>query len=688
MPATIRVGILGTASIARRRMLPAFAASPDFAVAAVASRDPDRAAGVARTYGCDAVHGYQALLDRTDVDAVYLPLPTAMHAGWAEAALRAGKHVLVEKPAAEDAAKVAALLRLARDKGLALRENVLFVHHGQHSAVRDLMAGGAVGELRAFHATFTVPAPPATDIRHDAALGGGALADVGVYPVRAALHLLGPELEVAGATLRVPPGSDVETGGAALLTTSAGVTVQLSFGMDHDYRSGYEVHGSTGRITVRHAFTPPAGHRPDVLLTRGAGSAEAINLPAEDQVAAAVSAFAAAVRGRAAPDDALAHQARLLDEIRRAAHPAAAQTAQHRRARRGATTAMPHEPAEMPPSARLLQLATAGWMAQAVCAAAELGVADELATSPRPVSELAAAVDADADALYRLMSACADVGVFTESPGRVFALTEVGQSLRTDGPASMRHFVRWTGLAAERSAWTGLATSVRTGRSSFADAHGSTVWEYLARDATVAGIFDQAMTEVSAQVIGPVVAAYDFSAFGTVVDVGGGQGGLLAAVLAANPGVRGILYDRPEVVAGAGHRFKEAGVSDRCELRGGDFFAGVPAGGDAYLLSNILHDWDDEYSLRILGHCRDAMAAGGRVLLVEAVLPEDGGASPTVKFMDLDMLVVCDGRQRSASAFRDLFARAGLTLGRVVPGGLCSVVEAFRSEPAKETPSC
>jgi hypothetical protein len=129
-------------------------------------------------------------------------------------------------------------------------------------------------------------------------------------------------------------------------------------------------------------------------------------------------------------------------------------------------------------------------------------------------------------------------------------------------------------------------------------------------------------------------------------------------------------------------------VAERCELRGGDFFAGVPAGGNAYLLSNILHDWDDEHCLRILRNCRNAMAPGGRVLLVEAVLPEDGGPSPTVKFMDLDMLVVCDGRQRSASAFRDLFARAGLRPGRVVPGGLCSVVEALHDEPAKETASC
>jgi hypothetical protein len=140
-----------------------------------------------------------------------------------------------------------------------------------------------------------------------------------------------------------------------------------------------------------------------------------------------------------------------------------------------------------------------------------------------------------------------------------------------------------------------------------------------------------------------------------------------------------VLYDQPEVIAGAGQSLREAGVSERCELRGGNFFDSVPTGGDAYLLSNIIHDWDDERSAHILANCRDAMAEGGRILLVEAVMPDDGAPAPTVKLMDLNMLVLCDGRQRTEAEFDEVFQGIGLKLSRIVPGGLCSVIEAVRA---------
>jgi O-methyltransferase domain/Dimerisation domain len=349
------------------------------------------------------------------------------------------------------------------------------------------------------------------------------------------------------------------------------------------------------------------------------------------------------------------------------------------------------KPAGMPPPVRILQLATAGWLSQAVSAAAALGIADELADGPRPLDHLAKAVEADPPALYRLLRVCAQAGLFAEFDGQVFALTETGSALRADGPGSMRHFAMWTGLAAERHTWTELMRSVRTGAPAFAAVHGQEVFAYMGTHPEVLAVFDKAMTEASDQIIAPIVAAYDFSPFAAIVDVGGGHGALLAAVLAASPSARGVLFDQPGVVAAAATGpLAAAGVAGRAETAGGDFFASVPSGGDAYLLSNIIHDWDDEPAVRILGNCREAMADGGRVLLVEALLPErpgrasgyaagGSGAPPLmVSLMDLDMLVLNGGRQRTAGEFGVLLGRAGLRLSRVVPGGFCSVIEAVR----------
>jgi predicted dehydrogenase len=319
----VRIGVLGCADIARRRMLPAMAASPGAEVAAVASRDPDKAAELAARFGCRPVHGYAALIEMPGIDAVYIPLPAAMHADWTEAALRAGKHVLAEKPVSTDPRRTSGLLRLARANGLALMENVMFVHHRQHATARRLVADGAIGELRSFHAAFAVPELPAGNIRYARALGGGALWDTGVYPVRAALHFLGPSLSVAGAVLAGRPGREVATSGAALLQAPSGVGAQLTFGLEHAYRSRYTLWGSTGRVTVDHAFTPPADHVP-VLRLEGRPATEEIRLEPDDQVANTVAAFVAAVRAGASPaSQATIRQAELLDQIARLARPGA-----------------------------------------------------------------------------------------------------------------------------------------------------------------------------------------------------------------------------------------------------------------------------------------------------------------------------------------------------------------------------
>ncbi|MFI2778841.1 Gfo/Idh/MocA family protein [Streptomyces sp. ALB3] len=312
----LRIGVLGCAGIARRRMLPAFRACPGTELVAVASRDLPRARETAAEAGCEAVHGYAELLSRTDVDAVYVPLPAALHEQWVRAALEAGKHVLGEKPLTTDPEATAGLAALAAASGLALRENVMFVHHTQHAAVRRLVADGAIGQIRAFRAAFTVPRLPDGDIRYDPELGGGALWDTGVYPVRAALHFLGGALEVVGAVLgHDGHGAAVDTAGAALLQDTTGVGAQLVFGLDHAYRSQYEILGSAGALTVDRAFTPPAGDPPRVLLERG-GSVTRIDLPPDDQVLRTVTDFAAAARDGAAADSMMLRQADLLDRIR------------------------------------------------------------------------------------------------------------------------------------------------------------------------------------------------------------------------------------------------------------------------------------------------------------------------------------------------------------------------------------
>ncbi|GAA0896673.1 MULTISPECIES: Gfo/Idh/MocA family protein [Streptomyces violaceusniger group] len=315
----LRIGVLGCAGIARRRMLPAFRACPGTELVAVASRNHRRARETASEAGCEAVHGYAELLSRPDVDAVYVPLPAALHERWIRAALEAGKHVLGEKPLTTDPAATTGLAELAAASGLALRENVMFVHHAQHAAVRHLVADGAIGEVRAFRAAFTVPRLPNGDIRYDPELGGGALWDTGVYPVRAALHFLGEDLEVVGATLtRGGPGLAVDTAGATLLRDAAGAGAHLTFGLEHAYRSEYEIWGSTGALMVDRAFTPPAGMPPRVRLQRGDEVTD-LDLPADDQVLRAVAYFADAARTGAALEPAALHQADLLDRIRRSA---------------------------------------------------------------------------------------------------------------------------------------------------------------------------------------------------------------------------------------------------------------------------------------------------------------------------------------------------------------------------------
>ncbi|WP_307869211.1 methyltransferase [Nocardiopsis sp. B62] len=331
------------------------------------------------------------------------------------------------------------------------------------------------------------------------------------------------------------------------------------------------------------------------------------------------------------------------------------------------------------PAVHLFELITSSWVAAAVSAAAELGVADAMSGEPTHVDEIAKLVEADTDALHRLLRACADLGVVEEHPGRNYALTELGRALRSDAPDSMRGFARWLGSPAERSTMAHLADAVRVGGPVFEAVHGVPVWDYMRANPNSASVFDQGMTDISSQLTRSLVDEYDFADSECLVDVGGGRGRLLSLILTANPHLRGVLYDRPEVVSQLDPALGREGVAERCRVESGSFLDSVPAGGDTYLLASVIHNWNDADTVRILTHCRTAMTAEGRVLLAEVLVPERPEPARTAKFMDLSMLVHCDGKQRTRSEFAEVAERSGLRLNRVVPGLGVSVVELVRA---------
>jgi O-methyltransferase/methyltransferase family protein len=314
----------------------------------------------------------------------------------------------------------------------------------------------------------------------------------------------------------------------------------------------------------------------------------------------------------------------------------------------------------------LRRLINAYQVTQALHVAAVLGIADLLAGGGRTSDELAAATDAHPDTLYLLLRALASVGVFREEDDRRFTLTELGEDLRSDVPGSLAGWAAFVGRPASWEAWGALLHSVRTGENAYANVHGAGVWEHRSRHPEEQAAFDRAMTALTGHVNRSLLDAYDFGRFGTVVDVGGSHGTLLAALLAEHPDMRGVLFDQPQVVAAAEDALRAAGVADRCDAVGGSFFDGVPTDGDAYVLKSILHDWEDDAAAAILRRCRAAMSDSAVVLVVERLLGPPN-TSPGPKFSDLTMLVAPGGRERSEEEFAALFADAGLRLAAVVP---------------------
>jgi hypothetical protein len=318
------------------------------------------------------------------------------------------------------------------------------------------------------------------------------------------------------------------------------------------------------------------------------------------------------------------------------------------------------------PAARLGAMIGGARATQLVYVAAKLGIADLLKDGPKGSDELARAVLAHPGTLNRVLRALTALGVFAETEDGRFELTPLAEPLQSDVTGSMRDFAIMYGEDWFWRPYGALLHSVRTGETPFEHVHGEGVFEYLDREPEAARVFNDAMTSLSGPHAATVVAAYDFSGISKIVDLGGGHGSLIAAILKANPNMRGVLYDRPSVVAGARDLLNAEGVAHRCELVAGDFFQSVPAGGDAYILKWIIHDFQDDRSVEILKNCRRAMADVGKLLLVERVVPR-GKDGRSEKLADITMLAIPGGLERTEAQFSSLLRAAGFRLVRIVP---------------------
>lgn len=310
-------------------------------------------------------------------------------------------------------------------------------------------------------------------------------------------------------------------------------------------------------------------------------------------------------------------------------------------------------------SGDLLRLLDGFRVTQAIYSACELGIPGLLGDDERAADDLAEASGADPSALYRLLRALASLGVLHESEGRRFSLTPLGRPLRSDVQGSLHGWASLMGRDHLWRSWGNLANAVRVGENSFRMLHGMNVFEWRAERPEESAVFDEAMMALTAAANAAILDAYDFGRFPAIVDVGGGNGTLLASILAAHPASHGVLFDQEHVVSGAPPVLGAAGVLDRCEIVAGSFFESVPAGRDAYVLKSIIHDWEDPESIAILSVCRRAMGPDSVVLLVERDL---GGANenPAAKLSDLNMFVMPGGRERTQEEYAELFAQAGL----------------------------
>lgn len=335
---------------------------------------------------------------------------------------------------------------------------------------------------------------------------------------------------------------------------------------------------------------------------------------------------------------------------------------------------------ETPPDLALFQMMYGFMPSRLVYVAARLGLADHIHEGESTSPGLARRVGADEHALRRVMRGLVNIGVLVEDEGGRFGLTPIGEFLRSDVPNSLRDLAILSGEEFY-PAWGALLNTVRSGQTAFDSAFGTGFFRHLEQHPEAGERFNNFMVALTTDTAAAALEAYDFSAFRRVVDVGGGYGPLLAAILKANPQAEGVLFDTETITEGARRYLEGEGLLERCEIVAGDFFEAVPAGGGLYVLSQVLHDWDDEHGLRILKSCREAMPAGGTLLVLEAIMPERVSEPAGVVDSDLIMLAMTGGRERTEAEYRVLLAASGFRLVRIVPtqSPTC-VIEAVRVE--------
>lgn len=333
----------------------------------------------------------------------------------------------------------------------------------------------------------------------------------------------------------------------------------------------------------------------------------------------------------------------------------------------------------LPPNVAVFQIASSAVAAQALWVVAELGVADHVFDEATPVETLAQMTGADADALYRVLRFLASIGIFRELEERRFGHTDMSAALRADHPSRSRAAVR---MIASPPIWAALGQfmhAVKTGETAWLKAHGQGLFPFLAQHPDDSAVFNDAMIGIHGGEPPAVAAAYDFSKLQTLVDVGGGTGNLIINILRRHSHLKGVIFDVPHVADAARARLAEEGLSGRCSVESGSFFERVPSGADAYILSHIIHDWDEASCIKILRNCRDAMKPDGRVLLVEMVVPGPNEPHPG-KALDLVMLAIPGGRERTPEEYRQLLSKARFRLEHIVPtDSPVSIVEAVKA---------
>jgi len=321
------------------------------------------------------------------------------------------------------------------------------------------------------------------------------------------------------------------------------------------------------------------------------------------------------------------------------------------------------KPNELPPPAQLMKFIVGKWISKPIYVAAELGIADMLTEGPKSIEELAQASKSHTPSLYRMMRALASVGIFFEKEGKRFELTPMAEYLKAGAmrPIALLFNSDWSDKA-----WGYFMDSVKTGHTAFEKAHGMPVSDWLERNPRAADVFNEANAVKTANSHRAIVDVYDFSGINTLMDVGGGIGVLMAEILIANPLMKGVVADIPSVIQTARKIIQSRGLEDRCQAVECDFFKKIPSGSDAYLMSNILHDWSDEQCRIILTNCHRAMKTESKLLVVEMVIPP-GNEPSVVKLLDLEMLVITGGRERTEPEFKNLFESSGFKFSRIIP---------------------